>query len=115
MAINRIVPFVRLNRGSPTMTNDFQKVDAGGTFASYPGSLSIVRIINASDKSINISYDGTNEHDHLQAGDTIQLDLQANANPNGYVSNLPKNFGVWVAGSAGAGSIYVCAYGQIER
>lgn len=74
-----------------------------------------LKIHNASNIAITISYDGVNDHDYLPAGQTILFDFQTNSQPKNYVANFAKGTVVYVAsvtGAAGAGLVYLSGYYQ---
>lgn len=80
--------------------------------AGLPHACSIVRIINASSTAVQISYNGTTDHDYVAAGGTIQLDLQTNRQPNGQVALLRAGTVIYVKGTAGTGFLGLAAYYQ---
>lgn len=77
-----------------------------------PKACSIIRIINASNKDITISYDGVTSHDYLIAGGTLQISFQTNSQPNNKRSILAKGSPVSISGVAGAGNVYLAGYYQ---
>lgn len=91
---------------SGTFTGAYQSINDDG----LPHDCSIIRIINNCNKDITISYDGSTNHDFLQDGEVLQISLQANASPSGFVSALKKGQVVYVKGAAGTGYIYLAGY-----
>lgn len=73
---------------------------------------SIIRIINASNKDVTISYDGTTDHDYVSAGSVLQLPFQSNAQATNLVAIFPIGKKVYVKGSAGIGLVYLAGYFQ---
>jgi hypothetical protein len=91
---------------STAMTTSYQSINSPG----FDGPAILLRIINDTDKSIDISYDGKADNDYLPKGATLQIDLQANAAPNGNMAMFRKGTQVWVKGDKGTGYIYVTTY-----
>jgi len=88
-----------------------------GAFVALNGGLQapcvILRIINSSNREIDISYDGgATAHDHLFPGERLQLDFQANAVPNTSSAAMAKGTVIYVRGAAGAGLVYLAGYYQ---
>ncbi len=73
----------------------------------------LIRIVNASNVTVTISYDGVTGGDILLPDETLQLDLQANSSPNGFIAYLRKGTIVYVdAVNAGVGFIFLAGYYQ---
>lgn len=79
----------------------------GSGFTSAPF---FVRIVNASNMAITISYDGVTDNEYIPANSVFELPCQANAQPGAYVALFPKNTIVYVKGTAGTGNIYLSGY-----
>lgn len=95
--------------------------DTSGLTGSYqlvgvvwPRPITLLRIVNAADVAVTISYDGVTAHDIILAsgteGNTITLDVGANTADQKFAA-LRQGGGVYVTGSAGTGLLYVAAYG----
>jgi len=116
---NRIVAFPRLERASSSMIfATLQEIDKdfnGATVTEYEGPVTILRIVNDSDKQVAISFDGVNKNDHLAANTSVTFNAQSNAMPTGGVAVFPKNIRIWASGDPGLGNVYVCAYGQVYQ
>lgn len=88
-------------------------IDFGGNpRATLTEACFLIRVINASNVEVFISYDGVNYHDHVPAGLAIQLPFQNNSSPNNYVAIMPKNSMIYVRGNVGIGFIAVAGYYQ---
>jgi len=73
----------------------------------------IIRIVNASNVSITVSYDnGTTDSEFLFAGSSIQLYFQTNSRPNNKAALLAKGTRIGVTGAKGVGNIYCIGYYQ---
>ena len=91
---------------SATFTGAYQSINAAG----LTEGCTLIRITNDSNRDITVSYDGVTPHDYLRLGDKLELNLQANSQPNGYASSLRKGTVVYVLGTAGTGSVYLAGY-----
>jgi hypothetical protein len=80
--------------------------------AGLPHPCSIIRIINASTTAVQISWDGTHDHDYVKAGDTITLNFQTNRQPNGQVALAKHGTVFYVKGTAGTGFLALAGYYQ---
>jgi len=70
-----------------------------------------IRITNDSDTNVFISYDGINDHEYVQDGNRIDINIQTNSSPGNYVAKLRKGTVVYVRGTAGqSGLIYLSGY-----
>ncbi len=79
----------------------------GSGFANAPF---FIRIINASNMAITISYDGVTDNEYIPANSVFELPSQANAQPGAQVALFPKNTIVYIKGTAGTGNIYLSGY-----
>lgn len=73
----------------------------------------ILKMYNASDVDVVISYDGTTEQDIIPATGTFILDLQTNNSPHGGEPNIwhvGKYQKIYGKGSAGTGNLYIVGY-----
>ena len=88
----------------------FMPFAAGG----LPEACFLIRIINASDLSVQVSYDGENVHDYVEYNGTIQLQFQTNSSPNNKRAQLAKgtNIGLFGNGQQSTGLIYLVGYYQ---
>jgi len=73
----------------------------------------LIRIINASNVTVSISYDGVVAHDILLPNNTLQLDFQSNSSPNGHIAWLRKGTVVYADSAlAGVGAVVLVGYYQ---
>lgn len=83
---------------------------------SLPAGLDVacvmIRIVNASNTIMTVSFDGVTDHDVVQLGTAVQLYAQPNAQPNGYSCLFGKGQLIYIAGAAGIGHIYLTGYFQ---
>lgn len=70
----------------------------------------LIRINNASNQAITISYDGIVDHDYLAAGAALYLNFQSNAQPNGFVALMGAGTSIYVKGTGGVGFISISGY-----
>ena len=78
--------------------------------ASFANACFLIRIINATNQDISISYDGVTDHDYLIAGQTLQITSQTNSPHNVDCALFPIGTKVYAKGLAGAGTIYLTGY-----
>ena len=64
--------------------------------------------------AVEISYDGAHLNDIIQADSNVELNLQQNAQPNNFMSIMPKATRIYVRGTAAAGFIYIGGFYQEE-
>ena len=74
------------------------------------GALTIIRITNASDEDVIISYDGVNEHGYIVSGGRFKDEFQSNARHDCGEWVLAKGTVIYAKGTAGIGYIYVAGY-----
>ena len=106
MAQNSVKPLLLGSRTSASVIATYLPVNGIG-FANPPF---FVRINNASNTAVTISYNGIDDHEFLPANSVFELPSQTNSQPNAQVALFPKNTVVYVKGVAGAGTIYVSGY-----
>lgn len=80
-------------------------------FAVLPKACFFVRIINASNAQVVVSYDGINDNDVVLASGVLELNAQTNSQPNNFIANVAKGSIIYVKG-AGAGNVYLAGYYQ---
>ena len=90
-----------------------------GTYASLNGTgfaddIKILKVFNASDVGVTISYDGSTDQDFFPPTSTLIIDLQTNHSAGGSTAAGKKNGrkGQIVSGkgSAGTGNLYIIGY-----
>lgn len=113
MAINRIFPIPLRSRSAALLTNAFQPINAGGFILP----VFFLRINNATDRAIFLSFDGVTEHEFLAIGQILEVNGQTNSQPNSYMCLFAQKQVVWVLAPAGAGTgaVYVSGYSQEVR
>jgi hypothetical protein len=106
MAQNSVKPLLLSSMLSSAVTNAYAPLNGIG-FAHPPF---LIRIINASNMAITISYNGIDDHEFIFANDLFQFPTQSGSEPAAFTSLLPKNTIVYIKGTAGTGSIYLSGY-----
>lgn len=97
---------------------EMQSIDTAGIGAGaysevgnpLEGALCFIRITNASNTDVIISYDGITDHEYVPSGERIHTYFQDNATPNNIVAKLPKETIIYIRGTAGVGLVYVSGY-----
>lgn len=106
MAQDTVKALVLTSIASSTVTGTYQPINPNGTEAAC----FLLRIINDSDESITISYDGINDNEFLLANTFYDIATQTNSQPNARFALFAKYTKVYVKGSAGSGSVYLSGY-----
>lgn len=99
------VGFIQLKNFNTTgLTTSFKPINASG----FPDAVSYVRIVNNSNRDIEISFDGTNSHAWIKAGQPWIRNFQATAVPQGFTKLVRAGSIVHVKGaSAGTGLVFL--------
>lgn len=105
MAINKVQAIDMYSKDSSTLTGGYDEFVAGLDEACF-----MVRIINASNKQVTVSYEKNHDHDVVPASSTALLMFQTNAQPRGNIALMPKGQKIWLSGAAGTGYIYLAGY-----
>jgi len=106
MAQNSVKPFVLSSIASSAVTGNYAAINGTG-FIQSPF---FIRINNASNEAITVSYDGIHDHEYILANNVFELPSQTNSQPNAQVALFPKNTIVYIKGTAGTGNIYLSGY-----
>ena len=106
MAQNSVKSFVLSSVLSSTVTALYAPLNGTG-FIQAPF---FIRIINASNMAITLSYNGDDDNEFIPANSVFELSSQTNAQPNANVALFPKNTIVYIKGTAGTGTIYLSGY-----
>ncbi len=106
MAQNKVQAITRITLAGTSLTSSYQALNAGG----LGQACFRVSVSNTTNAAIDVSYDGTNDHDVVLVNTTTEVSSQTNAQPNALVALFGKSQVVYVKGSAGAGNIYLVGY-----
>lgn len=86
------------------LTTSFKAIYAKG----FLEAVSYARIVNNSNRDIEISFDGINPHVWIKAGEPWKRTFQNSSQPSGYLKLVRAGSIVYVKGaSAGTGLIYL--------
>jgi len=107
-AKNSVLPIGLTTFDSSGLTGAYQAINAAG----LPNPCFFIRIVNDSDADVTLSYDGTNNHDFLAAGQVLEINAQSNHRQSTGAANFAQGTRVSVTGSAGTGLIYLSGYYQ---
>jgi len=92
---------------------DASTIGAGAYLAvgdPLEGALSSIRITNASNTPVIISFDGITDHIYIRATDSYNEYFQIGSTPNNNVAKLKRYTTVYIRGTAGVGLVYVSGY-----
>lgn len=108
MAKNKIAAITLGTFNSAALTGNYQPIYAGG----LAHSLVMLRIVNRSNVSIIISYDGVTDNDYISSLETFILPAQMNSQPRNQVLQIPAGtmLSIKQATAPGVGMIYVSGY-----
>ena len=94
--------------------SSFSSASVSGSYqaisTALPNACGILRIMNASNQDITISYNGSTDHEVVLANSTLEVDSQKLAPYNSAFANFKIGTVVYAKGTAGTGTIYVSAY-----
>ncbi|OGT44277.1 MAG: hypothetical protein A3F13_02605 [Gammaproteobacteria bacterium RIFCSPHIGHO2_12_FULL_40_19] len=94
----------RKSRDSATFTGSYQTLGS-----ALSNAASLIKIVNDSAVDIDISTDGTNDHDFIPANGFTLYDVTANTTQEGGSIFIKKGTQFYVKGSASTGSVYLVA------
>jgi hypothetical protein len=100
----RLTPEVLRSIDASTFNATYQAL---GTPLDNPSR--IMKITNASDVDVLVSWDGVEDHEFVPMGSFLLLDETANAVPQSQLA-APQGTQIYVNGSAGTGSVYLSTY-----
>lgn len=106
MAQNKVKVATRGTLAGMSLTSSYQAINS----TPFAGACFRVAVYNTTNGAIDISYNGTTDHDVVPAASYIVIDAQTNAQPSGDTALFPKNLVVYAKGSAAAGSVYTSGY-----
>jgi len=104
---NKVLPIPLSSIAASTFTGSYQLLSAA---AGLPNPCIMLHIANNASVGVTVSYDGTNDHDFIIAGDERQLEFQANALPQNFSASLAAGTKIYVKGSAGTGTVYLSGF-----
>lgn len=111
MARSYVLAIPQTSIDAATLDNNFDQINPDG----LDQACFLIRIINNSNITVLISYNGVDVHDTILPNETLQLEFQTNSSPNGFVAQLRKGTIVFIAsetGNPGVGTIYLSGYYQ---
>lgn len=106
MAKDTVKALVLTSIASATIGASYAAINPNGA----EGSCFFLRIVNDSNQSITISYDGINDNEFLLADTFLEIGTQTNSQPNARFALFSKYTKVYVKGTAGVGNIYLSGY-----
>lgn len=82
-----------------------------GTYAAvgtpFSNSIRMLKVENETDVSIDISYDGSTDHDRVAASSAFIYDFVSNTPTERGTWEFPKGLQIYVKGAPTSGSVYV--------
>lgn len=106
MAQDKVKAITLTSIASSTVSGTYQAINPLGlTHACF-----LVRVMNASNQNVTLSYDGSTDNDVVLATSTLEVPCQTNSVPNNKVALFAKGQIIYVKGTAGTGNIYLSGY-----
>lgn len=108
MVKNPLLPIEMESFDIGTLGAAYQVVNTNG----FGEACCLLRITNDGSTDVTISYDGTTDHDYLQAGGTLQISTTRVSTPPSLAdrANFRKGTKIYVKGTGSSGYLYVSAY-----
>ena len=100
------IPLTTFN--SASVTASYQPINSGG----LNFSCILLRVNNASNAAITISYDGVTDHEYIQAAGLLEIQAQANSLPSPNACCFKRGTIIYLKGTAGVGTIALSGYYQ---
>lgn len=106
MAQNKVKAVTRTSLAGMSLSGTYQAINTSG----LGEACFMIRLVNTTNGAVDVSYDGTNDHDVIPLTSYIEVSGQTNAQPQGWTAVFAKGQKIYVKGSAAAGSVYLSAY-----
>lgn len=103
-ATNKLQPIERLTFNTASLSGSYQTMSASG----FADDIVIFQMYNSSSNDVDVSFDGSTDHNIIPAGGLLILDVQANK--EGLRAALRKGQEVWLKGTAGVGTCYAMGW-----
>jgi hypothetical protein len=105
---SNVLPIALSSFNTTGLSSTYQAINSSG----LGQACFFLRIVNDSNQDITVSFDGSSDHEFVQAGTIFELNCQSNHRPASGVANMAKGTKVYVKGSSGTGLIYLSGYYQ---
>ncbi len=106
MALNKVKAIARTSLAGSSLTSSYQAINTSG----FGAACFKVAIYNTTNAAVDISYDGSTDHDVVPATSYIEVMSQTNAQPNSNIALFPIGTKVYVKGASAAGNVYLSGY-----
>lgn len=103
---NVIEPIPRASFDVSGLTGSYQAIDASG----FDNAVVIIKMYNGGTTGVDISWDGSTDHDYMPAGSTLILDIATNRNKSDQKFAAEAGQIIYVKGTAGTGNVYLSAW-----
>jgi hypothetical protein len=104
---NKVLPIPLSSINSATFTGAYQLLTPAAGLAN-PAIM--LHLVNDSNVSVTISYDGVGDHDYLLPSTDRELNFQNNASPQNFAAALAQGTKIYVKGAAGAGLVLLSGW-----
>lgn len=106
--ISGVNPLIQIAYAAASITATYT---LAGTFTN---GVQMMTIISTLDQAVQVSFDGVNDHIAVPAGSTVPVCIPLNFKENYMTFQRPSIF-VKEIGNPTAGSLYVTAFGNLNR
>lgn len=106
---NKALPIPLSSIDSATFTGAYQLISGA---AGITNPCITLRIVNASNIGVTVSFDGTNDHGFVRAGSDWEMVFQSNSMPQNQVCCMAQFTKIYVKAAAGAGLVYLSGFFQ---
>lgn len=103
---NVLEPIPRASFDTANLTGSYQAIDASG----FDSPVVVVKMYNGGSVGVDVSWDGSTDHDFMPSGATLILDISANKNKENQKLAGEKGQIIYLKGSAGTGLYYLSAW-----
>ncbi len=108
MSKNYLQPIVRIDFNTASLSTNYQLATAA---TGLPEGLRLIKFVNSSNQDVDISYDGTNNHDLVRSETDWPLYAQQLAEPANNVAKMKAGTLIYVKGAAaGTGVFSIIGY-----
>lgn len=103
---NVIQPIPRASFDVSGLTGSYQAIDASG----FDNAVVVIKMYNGGSTGVDVSWDGSVDHDYMPSGSTLILDVAANRNKADQKFASEAGQKIYLKGTAGTGNFYLSAW-----
>lgn len=103
---NVIEPIPRASFAASGLTGSYQAIDASG----FDNAVVMIKMYNGGSTGVDVSWDGSTDHDFMPSGATLIMDIATNANKANQKFAAEAGQKIYLKGTAGTGTFYLSAW-----